>query len=241
MLRPVVASKAPGSPTAYTKTFSGTSSASPIIAGAALALQGISEAYLGTSFSPLNMRSMLSVVATGTTSANPSVEKIGVMPDLKKIVTVSMGLTPAVILAKDLAALVNELLGGGLIPRPLCHTFGKAMPVLKAGSKGPQVEFLQRALAHIKHPTGAFDGIFGEQTKAAGPSIPSLPRTSPRWDSRANHMEYNMYLLIFCALCHCIMSCIQQGHACSKSRIKRSASRIFAARSSPHKTAHWCI
>jgi hypothetical protein len=160
-------SKAPGSPTAYTHTFSGTSSASPIIAGAALALQGISEAYLGTSFSPLNMRSMLSVVATGTTSANPSVEKIGVMPDLKKIVTVSMGLTPAAILAKDLAALVTELLGSGLIPRPLCHTFSKAMPVLKAGSKGPQVEFLQRALAHIKHSPGAFDGVFGEQTKAA--------------------------------------------------------------------------
>jgi peptidoglycan hydrolase-like protein with peptidoglycan-binding domain len=160
-------SNAPASPTAYTHTFSGTSSASPIVAGAALALQGIAEAYLGTSFSPLNMRSILSLIATGTASANPSVEKIGVMPDLKKIITVSMGLTPAAILAKDLAALVNDLLGSGLIPRPLCHTFGKAMPVLKAGSKGPQVEFLQRALAHIKHSPGAFDGIFGEQTKAA--------------------------------------------------------------------------
>jgi peptidoglycan hydrolase-like protein with peptidoglycan-binding domain len=172
-------SKAPGSPTAYTHSFSGTSSASPIIAGAALALQGISEAYLGTSFSPLNVRSMLSLVATGTASANPSVEKIGVMPNLKKIITVSMGLTPAVILAKDLAALVNELLGSGLIPRPLCHTFGKAMPVLKAGSKGPQVEFLQRALAHIKHSPGAFDGIFGEQTKAAVNRFQTSVQLSP--------------------------------------------------------------
>ena len=49
----------------------------------------------------------------------------------------------------------------------ICSAFSKAMPILKAGSKGPQVDFLQRALAHIKESPGAFDGVFGEQTKAA--------------------------------------------------------------------------
>ncbi|MDJ0619647.1 MAG: S8 family peptidase [Calothrix sp. MO_192.B10] len=75
-----------GSTTVYTATFSGTSSASPIVTGAALAVQGIAEANLGYRFSPFQMRLLLSDPATGTASHNPGVDRIGVMPNLRAII-----------------------------------------------------------------------------------------------------------------------------------------------------------
>ncbi len=74
--------------TAYTSNFGGTSGASPMIAGAALALQGIAEndPSLGYRFSPGQMRTMLSDPATGTLSSNPPVDLIGVMPNLRAII-----------------------------------------------------------------------------------------------------------------------------------------------------------
>ncbi|MCY9508778.1 RICIN domain-containing protein [Paenibacillus larvae] len=69
----------------YTDGFNGTSSASPIIAGAAVNLQGIAKANLGKPFTPKEVRDLLSDPSTGTPSNNPSSDKIGVMPDLKLI------------------------------------------------------------------------------------------------------------------------------------------------------------
>jgi hypothetical protein len=70
----------------YTDSFSETSSAAPMIAGAALVLQGINEAALkGHRLGAREMRSILSNPATGTSSSNPPVDRIGVMPDLRKI------------------------------------------------------------------------------------------------------------------------------------------------------------
>lgn len=74
-----------GSTTMYTGTFNGTSSASPIITGAAAIVQGIAEAGLGYRFSPRQIRAILSDPATGTASNNPAVDRIGVMPDLNAI------------------------------------------------------------------------------------------------------------------------------------------------------------
>lgn len=74
------------STTAYTGTFGGTSSASPIIAGAALAVQGVAEAGLGLRFSPSQMRAILTNPATSTPSNDPPVDRIGVMPDLRGII-----------------------------------------------------------------------------------------------------------------------------------------------------------
>jgi hypothetical protein len=71
----------------YTTTFSGTSSASAIITGVAIALQGIAEANLHCRLSPSQVRAFLSNEAYGTASANgKATDKIGVMPDLKKII-----------------------------------------------------------------------------------------------------------------------------------------------------------
>ena len=71
----------------YTTSFTGTSSASAIIAGVAIAVQSISETRYNMRLSPLQMRHILSSDQYGTASANGQTrDKIGVMPDLKKII-----------------------------------------------------------------------------------------------------------------------------------------------------------
>jgi serine protease len=70
----------------YTSTFSGTSSASPIVTGAALAVQGLAEANLGQRFPPWTLRAILSDPANGTASQDPAVDRIGVMPNLRAII-----------------------------------------------------------------------------------------------------------------------------------------------------------
>jgi hypothetical protein len=83
----------------YTQGFGMTSGASAIIAGAALALQGIAAAK-DYRLSPSQMRSLLSDDGTlnsgglGTPSVNPSVDKIGVMPNLQAIIPVVQNLAP---------------------------------------------------------------------------------------------------------------------------------------------------
>lgn len=78
-------SNSTGSTTMYTGTFNGTSSASPIITGAALAIQGITETSLGYRFNPRQLRAILSDPANGTASNNPATDRIGVMPNLRTI------------------------------------------------------------------------------------------------------------------------------------------------------------
>lgn len=69
---------------AYTTSFNGTSSASPIIAGAALNVQGIAAANHGAKLGPAALRSFLS--RYGTPSKNPASDRIGIMPDLKELI-----------------------------------------------------------------------------------------------------------------------------------------------------------
>lgn len=89
----------PFSTTAYTGGFNGTSSASPIITGAALVVQGIAHVSLGYRLSGWQMRAVLSDPATGTVSNNPVVDRIGVMPDLRAIINSNViGLAPDVYL-----------------------------------------------------------------------------------------------------------------------------------------------
>jgi hypothetical protein len=71
----------------YSADFSGTSSASAIIAGAAIAVQSITEAKYDRRIGSMQMRKLLSSEMYGTNSANGHpLDKIGVMPDLKKII-----------------------------------------------------------------------------------------------------------------------------------------------------------
>ena len=79
----------------YSLDFGGTSSASAIIAGAAIAVQSISETNYNSRMSPPQMRSILSSRLYGTNSANGHrVDKIGVMPDLRKIIHRALKIAP---------------------------------------------------------------------------------------------------------------------------------------------------
>jgi serine protease len=70
--------------TAYTPVFNGTSSASPIVTGVAIVVQGIAQANFGFRFTPLELRRILTI--NGTASNNPAIDLIGVMPDLRAII-----------------------------------------------------------------------------------------------------------------------------------------------------------
>jgi hypothetical protein len=70
----------------YTTGFNGTSSASPIVTGAALAVQGLMQAASGGRLAPWQLRMILSDPANGTSSQNPVVDRIGVMPNLRAII-----------------------------------------------------------------------------------------------------------------------------------------------------------
>lgn len=77
---------------AYTHTFGGTSSAAPIIAGAALLVQAIHQGRTGTRVSPWEMRNLLSDPATGTRQGRRVRGRIGIMPDLRKVLRRRLGL-----------------------------------------------------------------------------------------------------------------------------------------------------
>lgn len=77
----------------YTSSFSGTSSASPIIAGAAASIQGIAKNNQGKVYTPSQLRDILSDPSTGTKSNDPISDKIGVLPDLKAILS-KLGFSP---------------------------------------------------------------------------------------------------------------------------------------------------
>jgi len=70
----------------YTSQFGGTSAAAAIVAGAAIAVQSISEKYTERRLSPQQLRYLLSSELYNTTSENNEKDKIGVMPDLQKII-----------------------------------------------------------------------------------------------------------------------------------------------------------
>jgi len=71
----------------YTDQFGGTSSAAAIVSGAAIAIQSIVEKNFNYRLGPKQMRELLNSDEFGTGSANGrEKDKIGVMPDLKKII-----------------------------------------------------------------------------------------------------------------------------------------------------------
>jgi Subtilase family len=87
-----------GSINSYTTHFAGTSSASAIIAGVAIAVQSITEIKHSIRLNPVQMRYILSSDQYGTASANGlRVDKIGVMPDLKKIIDLCLSVAPPVV------------------------------------------------------------------------------------------------------------------------------------------------
>ena len=70
----------------YTSIFAGTSSASPIVAGAAANLQGIALARFGTPLIPFQVRQLLVATGSPQLGTNPEAEHIGPRPDLRKAI-----------------------------------------------------------------------------------------------------------------------------------------------------------
>lgn len=76
-----------GAASYYTSWFGGTSGASPIIVGASAIVQGLSLAQNNVKLAPAALRDILSNPDNnGTLTANPSVDRIGVMPNLQTII-----------------------------------------------------------------------------------------------------------------------------------------------------------
>ena len=86
--------EAASAPRAYSAYFGGTSAAAPIIAGAALLVQGMHEFRTGTRLSPWEMRRLLASPSTGTRQGRGVRGRIGVMPDLRRVLREGLALTP---------------------------------------------------------------------------------------------------------------------------------------------------
>ncbi len=84
----------------YTATFNGTSSASPIIVGAAALVQSRYQSVSGNRLSNVQLRKILSNPATGTPQGPTVPGAIGVMPDLAQVVP-ALGLVPDLYLRDD--------------------------------------------------------------------------------------------------------------------------------------------
>jgi serine protease len=126
-------SNSAGATTLYTAVFNGTSSASPIVAGAALAVQGMAEATLGFRFSPRQLRAILSDPATGTASNNPASDRIGMMPNLRGIAETVLATAPDVYL-RDFVGDVGDPHAGAISASP-------DIILLKAPQANPQLAF----------------------------------------------------------------------------------------------------
>ena len=82
----------------YTATFNGTSSASPIVVGAAVLTQSLYRTATGTRLSPGQMRAILADPANGTPQGTGVAGAIGVMPNVRQLATTVLGLVPDVYL-----------------------------------------------------------------------------------------------------------------------------------------------
>jgi hypothetical protein len=85
-----------GATSIYRTNFGGTSGASPMVAGAALCVQGIYEAANGERLSPRQMRQILSDPAFNTAPAPTETTAMGVMPNLRGIIDSVLGVVPDV-------------------------------------------------------------------------------------------------------------------------------------------------
>ena len=148
---------APPDPTTSYFGFSGTSGASAIIAGAALAIQGIAQVnqkgdLTNNRCSPTQLRDILRNPATGTLSANSkwntslistwdptnnrdfstwNADRIGAMPDLRKIINDTWGITP-------------------LEPLPIIRQDILIKPAKRHGGPGPKKQALRIKPAKAK-------------------------------------------------------------------------------------------
>lgn len=96
-------SDAAGATTIYRNNFGGTSGASPMVAGAALCVQGIYQAATGGRLSPRQMRQILSDPTFNTPRAPAEATAMGVMPNLRGIIDNVLGIVPDIYIRDHVA------------------------------------------------------------------------------------------------------------------------------------------
>lgn len=109
------------STTAYTTAFGGTSGASPIVTGAAALLQSWRVASGHPAYPPALVRALLADPANNTASATPATDRIGVMPNLRAVITAQtntfeLDFRRWVAVVAILFGVVND--GGGVVWKP---------------------------------------------------------------------------------------------------------------------------
>jgi len=129
----------------YTTSFNGTSSATPIVTGAALAVQGLVQAATGDRLAPWQLRMILADPASGTPSQDPATDRIGVMPNLRAIIdSTVLNLAPDVYL-RDFVGDTGD-------------------PHLGAISSSPDIILRQTAVADPQGALGAGSGTENDMT-----------------------------------------------------------------------------
>jgi serine protease len=135
----------------YTNTFSGTSSASPIVAGAAALVQALHVADAGFPLDPRAMRVVLADPATGTRQGSNVGGAIGVMPDLRRIVGGRLQLVPDVYMRRRIG-------DGGAQPYTGAE-ISSSPDILLCGAKitDPATHFGEGPRANVPAPGLPFD------------------------------------------------------------------------------------
>ncbi|NEP18363.1 MAG: S8 family serine peptidase [Leptolyngbya sp. SIO4C1] len=145
----------------YADTFNGTSSATPIVAGAGMIIQGMQAANTGVRLSPQQMRLLLSNPATGTAQGPNVAGNIGVMPDLRAIIEDTLGLSPDVYLRDNVGDDGSVPTSGGIsaspdiIVRPVAianpgSAFGEGSGVENSTNLGFQAEAGQDNFLYVR-------------------------------------------------------------------------------------------
>ena len=150
----------------YTNTFSGTSSASPIVAGAAALVQALHVEHAGFPLDSLAMRVVLADPATGTRQGPNVGGAIGVMPDLRKIAQGRLQLVPDVYLRRRVG-------DGGAQPYTGVEISSSPDIILyDPGSSNPGVDFGEGSRSNVPAPGIPFDSATPRSIypTAAGPS-----------------------------------------------------------------------
>lgn len=130
----------------YTTGFNGTSSASPIVTGAALAVQGLFQASpAGDRLDPAQMRALLSDPANGTPSQDPAADRIGVMPNLRAVIDGMMLNLPPDVYLRDFVGDNGD-------------------PHLGAISSSPDIILRQSSVADPQSTFGAGSGTENDMT-----------------------------------------------------------------------------
>ena len=178
----------------YTGTFSGTSSASPIITGAALIVQSAYRATAGTSLSPLELRAILSDPASGTAQGTGTAGAIGVMPNLRQILSTSLGVVPDVYL-RDALGDTGAVPNAGAVsvsPDIICAPAAVADPTASFG-EGSGTENVDTLGDRVEHGQ---DNFIYVRMKNRGAGVASGVSARVYWSEVATLVTPNMWNLI---------------------------------------------